>query len=96
MTEVDSQALQVAHREPDSEARRAFDSLATVRPRQNALCPFFRIPTEILSEVFTLIAMDEDEYLGCNADDYEDLAGVDIAKTNLGWVKGAYGMGVST
>lgn len=95
MAEVDSQALQVAHREPDSEAWRASDSLATVRPRQNAICPCFRIPTEILSEVFTLIAMDEDEYLRCNADDYEDLAGVDIVKTNLGWVKGAYEMGVS-
>lgn len=75
------------------EAQKALRFLAAVRSRQNALHPISCLPPEILREIFTLVAMDEDEYLQNRIEDYEsdDLPDSDVLEShNLGWVKGMY------
>lgn len=75
------------------EEQRALKFLAAVRSRQNALRPISWVPPEILREIFTLVAMDEYQYLQDRKKDYlpRRLPDPDVLKSrNLGWVKGMY------
>lgn len=97
MITQDPQLLRAARRELESEIQRALDFVAIARSQLNALRPISRMPTEILREVFTLIAMDDDEYLQWNIDDSidpEEVSKANLSRINLGWVKGASRMGL--
>lgn len=75
------------------EAQKAHRFLAAIRSRQNALHPISCLPPEILREIFTIIAMDEEEYLQNREEGHESksLPDSDVSEScNLGWVKGMY------
>lgn len=75
------------------EAQKALRFLAAIRSRQNALLPISCVPPEILRKIFTLVAMDEDQYLQNREDYYEPENPPDsdvLQSHSLGWVKGMY------